>query len=63
MANPRLWYTHLYLAGALGLRGDLDEARAELAESLRLKPDTDSFARQRSAFPYITGPITGRSHS
>src|SRR5262249_40358620 len=23
--NPRLWYTHLWFAGAMGLRGDMDE--------------------------------------
>src|SRR5262249_4250189 len=32
--NPRLYYIHLWLAGALGLKGDLDEATASLAESL-----------------------------
>ena len=53
-ANPRLLYLHLNLAGALGLRGDLDEARAELSESLRLKPDINSFARQRAAYPFET---------
>ena len=52
-ANPRLWHIHLFLAGALGLRGDLDEARAELAEALRLKPDINSFAQWRSAFPFF----------
>jgi hypothetical protein len=56
LASPRLWYNHLFLAGALGLRGDLDEARAELAESLRLKPDINSFAAQRAAFPANTNP-------
>jgi len=45
---------HLYLAGALGLRGDLDEARAALTESLRLRPDINSFAQWRSVFPQIT---------
>jgi TolB-like protein/class 3 adenylate cyclase/Tfp pilus assembly protein PilF len=43
-ANPRLWWTHLHLAAALGLRGDLDEAQAEFAESLRLKPNINSLA-------------------
>jgi TolB-like protein/class 3 adenylate cyclase len=55
-ANPRMGSIHLFLAGALGLRGDLDEARAELAESLRLKPDINSFAAQRAAFPANTNP-------
>jgi TolB-like protein/class 3 adenylate cyclase/tetratricopeptide (TPR) repeat protein len=55
-ANPRLWHPHLYLAGALGLRGDLDEARAALSESLRLAPNINSFARWCSAFPVMTNP-------
>jgi TolB-like protein/DNA-binding winged helix-turn-helix (wHTH) protein/Tfp pilus assembly protein PilF len=44
-ANPRYWVTHLWLAGAFGLRGDLDEARAALAEAIKLKPDINSMAR------------------
>lgn len=55
-ANPRLWYVHQWLAGAFGLNGNLDEARAELAESLRLKPDIDSLAQARAQFPQITNP-------
>jgi len=55
-ANPRLWYVHQWLAGAYGLAGDLDEAKAELAKSLRLKPDTDTMARVRAQFPQITNP-------
>jgi TolB-like protein/class 3 adenylate cyclase/Tfp pilus assembly protein PilF len=54
--NTSAWYCHQNLAGALGLRGDLDEARAELAESLRLKPDMNSFAAWRAATPYMTNP-------
>jgi TolB-like protein/class 3 adenylate cyclase/Tfp pilus assembly protein PilF len=56
VANPQQWYAHLSLAGALGLRGDLDEARAELAESLRLKPDMNSLAAQIAAFPFFKDP-------
>jgi len=55
-ANPQLWFIHLYLAGALGLRGDLDEARAALSESLRLKPDISSFARLGAAVPANANP-------
>jgi tetratricopeptide (TPR) repeat protein len=55
-ANPRAWFTHFLLAGALGLRGDLGEARAALSESLRLRPDMNSFAAQRAAFPIVTNP-------
>jgi adenylate cyclase len=47
-ANPRLWYHHLLLAGALGLRGDLDEAKAAIAEAIKLKPEANSLARLRA---------------
>ncbi len=33
-ANARLWVPYFYLAGAYGLKGDLDRARSALAESL-----------------------------
>jgi TolB-like protein/class 3 adenylate cyclase/Tfp pilus assembly protein PilF len=55
-ANPQQWYVHLNLAAALGLRGDLDEARAELAESLRLKPDMNSLAAESAAYPFLNNP-------
>jgi adenylate cyclase len=54
--NPRSYYIHLYLAGALALKGDLDEAREALAESLRLNPEINSFAAQRARAPWITHP-------
>ena len=47
---------HLFLAGALSLHGDLDEARASLAESLRLKPEIDSLARLYALSPWNTNP-------
>ncbi len=43
-AYPRLWYVHRDLAGALGVRGDLDEARAALAKAIELKPEMNSLA-------------------
>jgi adenylate cyclase len=55
-ANARLWFPHLYLAGAFGIRGDLDEARAALAESIRLKPAVSSLARMRFYNTWITNP-------
>jgi TolB-like protein/class 3 adenylate cyclase/tetratricopeptide (TPR) repeat protein len=55
-ANPRAWFIHLYFAGALGFRGDLDQARTELSQSLKLNPDINSFARQRAVFPFVTNP-------
>jgi tetratricopeptide (TPR) repeat protein len=55
-ANPRFYYTHLWLAGALGLQGDLDQAKAALAESLRLKPELNSRAALRALYPYLADP-------
>jgi len=45
---PGVWYVHLNLAGALGLRGDIDEAKIEIAEMLKLKPEANSIARLRA---------------
>jgi adenylate cyclase len=56
VASPRAYYLHLNLAGAFGLRGDVDEAREALAEALRLKPEVNSLARYRAVTPWITNP-------
>ena len=55
-ANPRPYFIHLWLAGALGLKGDLDDAKASLAEALKLKPETNSFAAQRANAPWLAYP-------
>ena len=55
-ANPRIWYPYLYLAGAFGLRGEIDTAKGDLAESLKLKPEIDSLARMRAYNAWITNP-------
>ncbi len=44
-ANPRVWWVHYYLAGALGLKGDLNAGGAALAESLKLKPEVNSITQ------------------
>jgi Flp pilus assembly protein TadD len=41
---PDVGSIHLYLAGALGLRGDVDEARSEIAEAVKLRPKANSIA-------------------
>jgi TolB-like protein/DNA-binding winged helix-turn-helix (wHTH) protein/Tfp pilus assembly protein PilF len=46
--DPAVWHVHLLLAGALGLRGDIDEAKSEIAEALKLKPEASSIARWRA---------------
>jgi adenylate cyclase len=51
-ANPRPYFVHLWLAGALGLRGDIEEARAALTEALRIHPELTSFAQIRIHYPW-----------
>jgi len=46
--SPRYRFVHINLAGALGLRGVLDEARAALAEGVKLRPELNSLARLRA---------------
>jgi adenylate cyclase len=46
-ANPRWWFIPHWLAGALGLKGALDEARGALAESIKLNPDMNSLTQVR----------------
>ena len=46
--NPRIWYIHLWLAAAFGLKGDIDEAKASLAEFYKLKPDIHSLSQLRA---------------
>jgi tetratricopeptide (TPR) repeat protein len=55
-ASPQAYFVHLNLSGALGVRGDLDEARASLAEALGIRPEVNSLARYRAATPWITNP-------
>jgi adenylate cyclase len=51
-ANPRPWVTHLGLAGALGLKGEIAGAKAAIAESLRLNAEVRSLARFRDYRPW-----------
>jgi adenylate cyclase len=55
-ANARLWVPYFYLAGAYGLKGDLDRARSALAESRRLKPALRSVARMRAENAWLSNP-------
>jgi superkiller protein 3 len=50
-ANPRLWYVHMDLAAVYGMQQRIDEAKRELAESLRLRPEFASLAVIRAAMP------------
>jgi TolB-like protein/Flp pilus assembly protein TadD len=55
-SNPRIYIVHLYLAAALGLNGDFDEARVTLAEGIRLKPEVDSLEAWCTYRPWETNP-------
>jgi hypothetical protein len=55
-ANARLWLPYFYLAGAYGLKADLDRARSALAESLRLKPALRSVARMQAENQWLGNP-------
>jgi adenylate cyclase len=56
VANSRLWFPHLYLAGALGLEGELDQARTALIEALKREPAISSISRMRSHNAWIGNP-------
>src|SRR5215472_8882237 len=43
--NPQLYFPHMLLAAALALNGKFAEARAALAEGIRIKPEFNSHAR------------------
>jgi adenylate cyclase len=55
-AAPQVWWIHFYLAGALGLKGDLNGGRASLAEGIKLRPEMDSIAHFRDLRPYYSSP-------
>jgi TolB-like protein/Tfp pilus assembly protein PilF len=42
---PDIWYIHLCLAAALGLKGVMDEAKSEIATAVKLKPEVNSIAQ------------------
>jgi hypothetical protein len=53
--NPQRQH-ELRLAGTLGLKGDIDEARAALTESIKIRPEIISLARWREYSPWMTNP-------
>ena len=55
-ANPRLYFIHLWLAGSLALKGDVDAARSAVAESVTLRPGINSVASWRAENLFYTNP-------
>jgi adenylate cyclase len=54
--NPRVWWVHYGLAGALGLKGNYDEGKAALAESVKLRPEINSLAQYYAIRPWQSSP-------
>jgi class 3 adenylate cyclase/TolB-like protein/Tfp pilus assembly protein PilF len=54
--NPRVYFFQLYLAAALGLKGDIDGAKAALDAASRLAPEVDTIAKWRTMQPSIADP-------
>jgi tetratricopeptide (TPR) repeat protein len=54
--RPEYWDVHMWLAGALALGGNLDQARAVLAEARRFRREIDSLVRWREYQPWIDFP-------
>jgi tetratricopeptide (TPR) repeat protein len=52
-ANPWHPFPPFHLAAALGLKGELDEARFALTKSIKLQPEINSLARWRASRPYF----------
>jgi TolB-like protein/Tfp pilus assembly protein PilF len=57
--NPMLYYTHLLLAAAFGLGGELDEAGAALRQVIELQPEMDSLSAVRARWHKRSSPDTG----
>ena len=55
-ANSNLWWVHLILAGALSLKGEIEGARAALAEAMKLKPEVNSIAQWHATHPWSSDP-------
>ena len=55
-AAPQVWWIPFNLAGALGLKGDLDGGKAVLPESLKLKPEINSIAQYLALKPWYSSP-------
>jgi tetratricopeptide (TPR) repeat protein len=54
--NPRIWYVHYALAGALELRGDIEGAKASLVDLQKTKPEINSIAASYVYAPFLAYP-------
>ena len=54
--NSRIWYVHYALAGALGLKGDIEGAKASLADLQKVNPEINSIANAYVYAPFLAYP-------
>jgi adenylate cyclase len=54
--NPRLYYIHMLLAAALGLKGELDEAAAALRQAIQIHPEIGTFSGIRARYENRAAP-------
>ena len=54
--NPHIWYVHYALAGALGLKGDMEGAKGSLADLQKTKPEINSIANSYVYAPFLAYP-------
>jgi len=54
--NPHIWYVHYGLAGALGLKGDIEGAKGSLADLQKTKPEINSIANSYVYAPFLAYP-------
>jgi adenylate cyclase len=55
--NPHIWYVHYALAGALGLKGDIEGAKGPLADLQKTKPEINSIANSYVYAPFLAYPL------
>ena len=56
LENSRIWYPHYALAGALGLKGDIEGAKAAIADLHKVKPEINSIANSYVYAPFLAYP-------
>jgi tetratricopeptide (TPR) repeat protein len=54
--NPRLYYIHMLLAAALGLKGELDEAAVALRQAIQIHPEIGTFSGIRARYENRAAP-------
>jgi adenylate cyclase len=46
--NPSFYFTRMYLAAGLGLKGEIEDAKVELAAAIKIRPELNSLSKWRT---------------